>query len=123
INYDGEGARDVRDFFVNNELYWVEEFHLDGLRLDAVHAIMDDSHPPIVREIARALQKGPGRERHVHLVVENERNESHFLDRHGPHATAQWNDDWHHCVHVLVTGETDGYYGDFAARPAELLPR
>ena len=114
INFDGEHCRTVRDFFVHNALYWVEEFHLDGLRLDAVHAIADDSETHIVREIARAIADGPGRERHVHMVLENEHNDAALLERGGANATAQWNDPWHHCVHVLLTGETDGYYGKFA---------
>jgi malto-oligosyltrehalose trehalohydrolase len=120
INFDGE--RTVRDFFIHNALYWVEEFHLDGLRLDAVHAIADDSGTHIVSEMARAIAEGPGRERHVHLVLENERNQARFLK--GPaRATAQWNDDWHHGAHVIATGETDGYYGDYAARPVMHLGR
>jgi malto-oligosyltrehalose trehalohydrolase len=121
INFDGEHSRVVRDFFVHNALYWVEEFHLDGLRLDAVHAIADDSPTHIVREIAQALHDGPGRERHVHLVLENERNDARLLERHGAHAAAQWNDPWHHCVHVLTTGESSGYYGKFARNTATLL--
>ena len=123
INFDGEGCDTVRDFFVHNALYWIEEFHLDGLRMDAVHAIADDSETHIVREIARAIAEGPGRERHVHLVLENERNDAYLLERRGANATAQWNDPWHHCVHVLFTGETDGYYGKFAADTPSLLAR
>ncbi len=122
INYDGEHSHAVRDFFVHNALYWVEEFHLDGLRLDAVHAIADDSPRHIVTEIAHALQAGPGRERHVHLVLENDRNQSRFL-RGADRATAQWNDDWHHAAHVLATREADGYYAPFAARPVMHLGR
>jgi maltooligosyltrehalose trehalohydrolase len=123
INFDGEHSRTVRDFFVHNALYWIEEYHLDGLRLDAVHAIADDSPTHIVREIAQALADGPGRERRVHLVLENERNDAKLLERGGAHATAQWNDPWHHCAHVLCTGETDGYYGKFARDTARLLAR
>ena len=74
-------ARTVRDFFVHNALYWIEEYHFDGLRLDAVHAIADDSSPHIVAEIAAAVADGPGRERHVHLVLENDRNEARWLER------------------------------------------
>jgi malto-oligosyltrehalose trehalohydrolase len=122
INFDGERARPVRDFFVHNALYWIEEFHLDGLRLDAVHAIADDSPTHIVTEIARAIAEGPGRERPVHLVLENERNQARFLEGRW-RASAQWNDDWHHAAHVLATGETDGYYRDYAARPAMHLGR
>ncbi|HEX4334204.1 MAG TPA: malto-oligosyltrehalose trehalohydrolase [Usitatibacter sp.] len=125
INFDAEGSRAVRDFFVHNALYWIEEFHLDGLRLDAIHAIADDSPTHIVEEIARAIAAGPGHGRHVHLVLENDRNEARLLDASGgrPHATAQWNDDWHHAAHVLVTGERDGYYRDYAKEPAARLAR
>jgi malto-oligosyltrehalose trehalohydrolase len=122
INFDGEHAGPVREFYVHNALYWVEEFHLDGLRLDAVHAIADDSPTHIVADIARALAAGPGRERHVHLVLENDRNQSRFL-RGEVRASAQWNDDWHHAAHVLATGESDGYYGAYAARPVARLGR
>ncbi len=73
INYDGARARTVRDFFVHNALYWVEEFHADGLRMDAIHAIRDDSAEPIVAEICAALRDGPGRERHVHVVARERR--------------------------------------------------
>jgi len=127
INFDGEMSREVRAFFVHNALYWIEEYRFDGLRLDAVHAIRDDSTVHIVKEIARALREGPGRGREVHLVLENGANEARFLER-GPdlaprYATAQWNDDLHHAVHVLTTGEKDGYYADFADAPLEHLGR
>ncbi|MHB1201142.1 MAG: malto-oligosyltrehalose trehalohydrolase [Polaromonas sp.] len=121
INFDGHMNRPVREFFVHNALYWIEEYHFDGLRLDAIHAIRDDSHPHIVREIAHALREGPGRGRHVHLVLENDANQAHFLERSANLApmcaTAQWNDDLHHAAHVIVTGETDGYYADYADVP------
>jgi len=121
INFDGPHSRTVRDFFVHNALYWVEEYCFDGLRLDAVHAIADDSSPDIVEEIAAALRAGPGRERHVHLVLENDRNQARYLRRDetaAPRvADAQWNDDFHHPLHVIATGERDGYYADYADRP------
>jgi maltooligosyltrehalose trehalohydrolase len=120
INFDGPDCRTVRDFYVHNALYWVEEYGFDGLRLDAVHAIHDDSETHIVCEIAQALRAGPGRERRVHLVLENDANQAHLL---GPCATAQWNDDLHHAAHVLVSGETDGYYADYAERPLEKFGR
>ncbi|OGA38296.1 MAG: malto-oligosyltrehalose trehalohydrolase [Betaproteobacteria bacterium RIFCSPLOWO2_12_FULL_68_19] len=127
INFDGEGNRTVRDFFVHNALYWIEEFHFDGLRLDAVHAIRDASPQHIVCEIAGRLHDGPGRERHVHLVLENDANEAHYLERGTALAplcaTAQWNDDLHHAAHVLVTGERDGYYADYADAPLARLGR
>ncbi len=126
INFDGEHARVVRDFFIHNALYWLDEFNFDGLRLDAVHAIADDSRPDIVDEIATAVRNGPGLYRPVHLVLENDRNEARRLvqDRGKPrYATAQWNDDSHHALHVLATGERDGYYRDYAQQPLRWLGR
>ena len=127
INYDGDQARTVRDFFVHNALYWIEEFHFDGLRMDAVHAIRDDSKPDIVREICAAIHAGPGRERHVHVVLENDLNQASYLERGADGAplaaTAQWNDDLHHAAHVLLTGEGDGYYADYADAPIDRLGR
>lgn len=121
INFDGEQARTVREFFVHNALYWLEEYRFDGLRLDAVHAIADDSTPDIVSEIVGAVCAGPGRDRHVHLVLENDGNHARYLARGADGrpalATAQWNDDVHHAAHVLLTGEIDGYYADYADRP------
>jgi maltooligosyltrehalose trehalohydrolase len=123
INFDGKDSDTVRDFFIDNALYWIGEFRFDGLRMDAIHAIADDSPRPIVTEIAEAIAAGPGRERAVHIVVENDRNEAHLLERRGGHATAQWNDDAHHAFHLLLTGERDGYYRDYADRPAWHLAR
>jgi len=121
INYDGEQSRTVRDFFIHNALYWLEEYRFDGLRLDAVDWIVDESSPYILVELASSVREGPGAGRHIHLVLENDRNEAHYLGRDGEqqplHATAQWNDDIHHAAHVVVTGEVDGYYADYAARP------
>jgi len=121
INFDGNGSRVVRDFFIHNALYWLEEYHFDGLRLDAVHAIADNSRPDIVTELAAAVQAGPGRTRQVHLVLENDANTASYLQQ-GTIA-AQWNDDSHHALHLLLTGESDGYYADYAAKPAGYLAR
>ncbi|GIX28168.1 MAG: malto-oligosyltrehalose trehalohydrolase [Burkholderiales bacterium] len=127
INFDGPGSRVVRDFFIHNALYWIEEFHLDGLRLDAVHAIADDSRPDILEELAEAVRRGPGRERPVHLILENDKNQARYLVREPSGRPrwydAQWNDDVHHAFHVLLTGEKDGYYADYAAKPAWCLGR
>lgn len=126
INFDGEGSRTVRDFFIHNALYWLEEYHLDGLRLDAIHAICDDSAPDIVEELAAAIKQGPGQDRQIHLILENDLNQAHYLERDNHHprqATAQWNDDIHHVLHVLTSGESDGYYVDYATDPARLLGR
>jgi maltooligosyltrehalose trehalohydrolase len=127
INFDGEGSRTVRDFFLHNALYWIDEYRFDGLRLDAVHALKDRSHPDIVREIAAALSEGPGSKRQVHLLLENNANQTSYLERDGVGcpivATAQWDDDVHHALHVLVSGESDGYYADYASQPIEKLGR
>ena len=127
INFDGEGNRTVRDFFVHNALFWIEEYHFDGLRLDAIHAIRDESPRHIVAEIAGALHDGPGRERQIHLVLENDANEARYLERDAKLAplcaSAQWNDDLHHAAHALVTGERDGYYADYADAPLARLGR
>jgi malto-oligosyltrehalose trehalohydrolase len=127
INFDAPGSEVVRAFFIHNALYWLEEFHFDGLRLDAIHAICDDSRPDIVEALCAAVQAGPGREREVHIILENDRNGARYLQRGSDGrpqcATAQWNDDFHHAAHVLVTGEDDGYYVDFARRPAAQLGR
>ena len=126
INFDGEHSDVVRQFFVHNALYWLEEYHFDGLRLDAVHAIADDSRPDIVDELAATVRARFGERRRVHLVLENDRNEASRLvrlDARPRLATAQWNDDFHHALHVVVTGEDDGYYADYADRPITQLAR
>ena len=105
----------VRQFFVHNALYWLEEYRFDGLRLDAVHAIKDDSATHILEEIRACIPPGK------HLVLENDANQSRFF---GPGKyTAQWNDDSHHGYHVLATGESDGYYAAYADAPARHLAR
>ena len=127
INFDADGSRIVRDFFIHNALYWIEEYGMDGLRLDAVHAVADDSQPDIVTELCAAVRAGPGRERHVHIVLENDKNQARYLARDAQRApllaSAQWNDDIHHACHILVTGERDGYYADYAERPLWYLGR
>jgi maltooligosyltrehalose trehalohydrolase len=107
---------EVRRFFTENALYWLEEYRFDGLRLDAVHAISDGSWLP---EMAAAVRAQCGA-RHIHLVAENEANEARLLESG---IDAQWNDDFHNAMHVILTGETHAYYRDFAERPAEKLAR
>jgi maltooligosyltrehalose trehalohydrolase len=127
INFDGKRSVAVRDFYVHNALYWIEEYRFDGLRLDAVHAMRDRSDPDIVCEIARALDQGPGRTREVHLVLENNANQARYLSRDASGrpmlATAQWDEDVHHSLHVLTSGEADGYYADYAVKPLDKLGR
>src|SRR3954462_7942822 len=81
INFGGGHSRNVREFFIHNALYWFDEFFFDGLRLDAVHAIIDESEPDFVTELSRRVRTGPGASRHVHLIFENDRNEAHYLRR------------------------------------------
>jgi maltooligosyltrehalose trehalohydrolase len=127
VNFDGPGNQTVREFFIDNALYWLTEYHFDGLRLDAVHAIIDDSTPHILDELADTVRSSVEPDRHVHLVLENDRNQSRYLQRTDhckPRAyTAQWNDDIHHVLHVILTGERDGYYSDYAERPLDRLGR
>jgi 1,4-alpha-glucan branching enzyme/maltooligosyltrehalose trehalohydrolase len=125
MNFDAAGCPEVRDFFVHNALYWLEEFAFDGLRVDAVHAIHDDSEVHILTAIASAVRAGPGAQRHVHLIAENNANEAQRLGHPLVKARfdAQWNDDLHHCLHVLLTKETEGYYSDFSEQPANQLAR
>jgi malto-oligosyltrehalose trehalohydrolase len=115
VNYDSEGSAVVRDFVVHNALYWLEEFRLDGLRLDAVHAIIDDSEKHILEELAERVRSTfPGRQ--VHLVLENEHNSARLLSRRDSQPlryTAQWNDDVHHVLHTAATNERTGYYEDY----------
>lgn len=127
IAFDSPEARPVRDFFIENALFWLEEYRFDGLRLDAVHAIEDHSSPDILEEMATIVQERLGNERHVHLVLENGLNEARYLERRPDgrprHYAAQWNDDIHHAFHVLLTGETHGYYTDFGDDAAAHLGR
>ncbi|QTT89146.1 malto-oligosyltrehalose trehalohydrolase [Pseudomonas chlororaphis] len=107
----------VRDFFIDNALMWLLEYRFDGLRLDAVHAIDD---PDFLHELAQRVRQRIDPMRQVWLTLENEHNQASLLEQH---FDAQWNDDGHNALHVLLTGETDAYYADFAARPTEKLAR
>jgi malto-oligosyltrehalose trehalohydrolase len=117
INFDREASAAVRAYFIANALYWLTEFNMDGLRFDAVHAIIDTSRPDILEEIAKRVREGLEPGRHVHLVLENDLNAARYLRRDGEGRprlySAQWNDDYHHAMHVLLTGEGGGYYGDY----------
>jgi maltooligosyltrehalose trehalohydrolase len=125
INYDGEASRPVRDFVIQNALYWLEEFHLDGLRLDAVQAIQDDSGTHVLEELAETV-RAVITDRPVHLILENEDNRARLLRRDEAGAplrySAQWNDDIHHVLHVAATGEGAAYYEVYLGQ-TELLGR
>jgi malto-oligosyltrehalose trehalohydrolase len=114
VNYDGEQSGPVREFVINNTLFWLKEYNLDGLRLDAVHAIMDDSPKHLLKEIGERVSAEFGEKRHVHLILENEENEASWLQGTERSAyQAQWNDDVHHCLHTAATGERSGYYAEY----------
>jgi maltooligosyltrehalose trehalohydrolase len=122
VNFDSQGCEAVREFVIQNALYWLNDFHFDGLRLDAVHAIVDESPTHILEELAERVRAGVNRE--VHLILENENNHSRYLEQ-GASArprlfTAQWNDDVHHVLHTAVTGERQGYYGDYTGDTEKL---
>jgi malto-oligosyltrehalose trehalohydrolase len=127
IAFDGPQRRTVRDFFIHNALYWIEEFHLDGLRVDAVHAMHDRSALHFADELAQRVRHAVGDARQVHLILENHANDAARLARAADGrpclADAQWNDDAHHAMHVRVTGESDGYYADYADAPLRHLGR
>lgn len=110
---------EVRRFFIDNALYWLMEYRFDGLRFDAVHAIED---PTFLMDMATAIRAGVEPDRHIHLVLENDDNAASLL-RAGPDRPgydAQWADDTHHCFHVLLTGEQEGYYEDYSRAAAQL---
>ncbi len=117
LNFDGPGSDEVRRFFIENAIYWTTEFHLDGLRLDALHAILDVSPFPFVHELADAVHaaaRALGRE--VWLFAESDRNDARLVrppEAGGAGLDAHWNDDFHHALHALLTGERGGYYQDF----------
>jgi len=119
---------EVRRFAIENALFWLREYRFDGLRLDAVHAILEPGDPPILNELSRAVGDfAAASGRTVHLVLENDDNRASLLDPvtdppRGKYR-AQWNDDYHHVWHVLLTGENTGYYRDYQQSPGEQLVR
>ncbi len=125
INYDGAQSDPVRRFFIENACFWIEAFHIDALRLDAVHAIYDFSGKHILREIndyAMGLARRLNRQ--VHLIAESDLNDSRLIrpvELGGYGLAGQWADDFHHAVHTLLTGENNGYYEDFGS--LELLAK
>jgi maltooligosyltrehalose trehalohydrolase len=117
INYDDRGCKEVRRFIVENALYWIDEFHIDAFRLDAIHGIFDFSAKHILQEIGEAVHRlGTALERSVYLFPESDLNDPRLIrsiERGGYGLDAQWNDDFHHALHTLLTGERQGYYADF----------
>lgn len=121
VNYDDEGSQAVRRFIIGNALYWINEYHMDGLRLDAVQTIKDDSERHIVADIIERVHSlGRELERTTTVMVETDENDARYVRDYG--CDGVWSDDLHHAIHALLTGEDKGYYQDFAGR-ADLLIR
>jgi len=125
MNFDGRGSDAVREFVLDNVTMWIEAYHVDGLRLDAVHAIYDLGARHILQDIREtADQTARAHGRKIHIVAESDLNDVRLLlppARGGYGLDAQWSDDFHHMVHVALTGERHGYYGDY--RAPEQFPR
>jgi len=121
INFDGEGSDEVRRFFIQNALYWLEDYHFDALRLDAVHGIFDFGARHFLAELKSSVADLSQRlGRPLHLIAESDLNDSRLLadpERGGYGLDAQWSDDFHHSVHTLLTRENLGYYSDFGGIP------
>lgn len=117
LNFDGAHSDDVRRYFIENALAWVTDFHIDALRLDAIHAIVDASALPFLWELGAAVrQRAKKLRRQIHVIPESDRNDSRVIRpvaQGGYSLDAQWSDDFHHALHTLLTGEREGYYVDF----------
>jgi maltooligosyltrehalose trehalohydrolase len=123
LNFDGEDCGPVRAFFVANAGYWVDEFHLDGLRFDATHAILDDSPEHILAAIARRAREAAGA-RSILLIAEDEPQDTRLVrppGRGGYGLDALWNDDFHHAATVALTGRSEAYYSDYTGSPQDLI--
>ncbi len=110
----------VRSYFTECALMWLTDYRLDGLRIDAVHQMHDKSDPHILKEVTQSIRSA-GFNRPIHLVTEDERNDASLREQ--DLIDGQWNDDYHHALHVLLTGEAEGYYAPFAADPLGDLAR
>lgn len=118
LNLDGEGSDEVRRYVLDNALGWLRDFHLDGLRLDAVHALVDKRAVHLLEELATEVEAlSAALNRPLTLIAESDQNDPKLVtarDAGGYGLHAQWSDDLHHALHVRLTGETTGYYTDFA---------
>jgi maltooligosyltrehalose trehalohydrolase len=117
FNYDGPDSDEVRRFIIDNALYWITEYHVDGLRLDAVHGIFDGGARPVLQELASAVHdQAAYLDRSVVVIAESDLNDARLLrsvTEYGFGLDGQWSDDFHHAVHAALTGERNGYYADF----------
>jgi maltooligosyltrehalose trehalohydrolase len=118
INFDGDGADGVREFFSENAAYWIEEFHLDGLRLDATQSINDASQEHVLALVVRRAREA-AKGKTIFIVGENEPQDVRLIDDYG--LDALWNDDWHHAAMVAATGQREAYYTDYLGTPQEFV--
>jgi maltooligosyltrehalose trehalohydrolase len=119
LNFDGSGSDEVRRYFIDNAVMWLRDYHADGLRLDAVHAIVDTSAVHFLEQLATEVEALAAHlRRPLWLIAESDLNDPRVVrgrDIGGYGLDAQWDDDFHHAVHALLTGERSGYYSDFGA--------
>jgi len=123
INFDGPNSDAVREFFITNGCYWIEEFHFDGFRFDATHAIQDKSTEYIIAAVGRAARKAAG-SRSIILIAENDLQESKMTrpqNEGGVGLDGMWNDDFHHSAIVALTGQNVGYFSDYSGKPQEFI--
>jgi len=117
INYDGPQSDPVRHFIISNALYWVTEYHIDALRLDAIHGIFDFSAKHVLQELGEAVhEQAKHLGRTIHVIAESDLNDSPVINplkKGGYGLDSQWSDDFHHTLHCVLTGEQNGYYEDF----------
>jgi maltooligosyltrehalose trehalohydrolase len=123
INFDGPNSAPVREFFTTNGRYWIEEFHFDGFRFDALHAVRDQSSEYIIAAVGRAARKAAGA-RSIILIAENDRQEARMVqprNKGGDDLDGMWNDDFHHGAVVALTGRKEAYYDDYRGTPQEFI--
>ena len=123
INFDGPNSGPVREFFITNGRYWIEEFHFDGFRFDATHAIRDQSTEYIIGAVGRAAREAAG-SRSILLIAENDLQEAKMawtLTEGGDDLDGMWNDDFHHSAVVALTGRNEAYYSDYRGVPQEFI--
>ncbi len=124
LNFDGPHSDDVRWYFIQSALQWVDEFHFDALRVDAVHAIVDHSAEPFLQDLCDAVRKRADKlGRRIYTIAESDLNDPRVItskDQFGLGFDSQWADDFHHSLHTLLTGEQDGYYEGFPPNVSNL---
>lgn len=123
VNFDGSNSEPVREFFITNAHYWIQEFHFDGFRFDALHAIQDRSSEYIIGAVGRAARKAAGA-RSIILIAENDRQEAKMVrprSEGGDDLDGMWNDDFHHSAVVALTGRKEAYFRDYQGAPQEFI--